>query len=237
MFERCLAHVQQPLTAPLPAIPGQGLWERLRTRAAAAPRNVLGNAGIRPYSRSKLRRFGVNAAAALAATVVIGAGVAVVMANRDKEPVGKVQTWMPDPGEGKRYAVVDKDAAIILSGKPATGPASPPAAARAIGPANQTAAARTRDQLWQEAVTAWQARQRKDEIAALVQSAQAAAEWVEWLLTAPRVVQKSDPIEAGIRRVAERIDALEEDVAPRVFRVEVHERHETKPQPQPRRSK
>lgn len=237
LFERCLAHVQQPLTAPLPTIPGQGFWERLRTRAAAVPRNALGNAGIRPYNRSKLRRFGANAVAALAATVVIGAGVALVMANLDKEPVGNVQTWMPDPGEGKQFAIVDKNAAIILSGKPATGPANPPAAARATGPASQSAAARTRDQLSQEAVTAWQARQRKDEIAALVQSAQAAAEWVEWLLTAPRVVQKSDPIEAGIRRVAERIDALEEDVTPRVFRVEVHERHEPKPQSQPRRSK
>jgi serine/threonine protein kinase len=223
LFERCLAHVQQPLTAPLPAIPGQRLWERLRTRVAAVPRNVLGSTGIRPYNRGKLRRFVANTVAAVAASVVIAAGVAVVMLNRD--PAVKVETRMPDPGEGKRYELVDHGDTLWRM-RPAT------------GPANQTATARVTDQLSPEALSAWRSKQKPEKVALLILEAHDTCAQAQADLTAPRVGQKSDPIDVGIRRAAERADALEREVAPvRVLRVEVHEHTEKKSQSQPRRSK
>ncbi|HET6575682.1 MAG TPA: serine/threonine-protein kinase, partial [Fimbriiglobus sp.] len=195
LFERCLAHVQQPLTAPLPAIPGQGLWERLRTRVVAGPRNVLSSAGIRPYSRGKLRRFAVNAIAAVAASAVIGAGVAVVMLNGDDNPDVKILTRMPDPGEGKRFAVVSNKS-TVWEMQPAT------------GPANQSATTGARGSNSPQALAAHLPRQKPDEIAVLVVTTQAEAAQVEWMLTAPWGEPAPDPIEAGIRQTAERVEAL-----------------------------
>jgi hypothetical protein len=226
LFERCLAHVQQPLNAPLPAIPGQGLWERLRNRMAAVPRNWLGGAGIRPYHRGKLRRFGANAVAAVAASVVIGAGVAVVMLNRDVEPVVP-----PQPPEG---TVVAKDwwkgMAWLQEDKP---PAFVQVAVPATGPAKQSATARVMDQLSPEALMAWRARQKPDDIAALVETVWNEAALVELKLTAPEADRNPDPIEAGIRRTAGRVESLEREVDPvRVLRIEVNEK---KSQSRPRK--
>jgi serine/threonine-protein kinase len=222
LFERCLAHVQQPLNAPLPAIPGEGRWERLRAWAVATPRNLLGNAGIRPYHRGKLRWFGVNVAAAVAATVVIGAGVAVVMRNRPVETV--LQMQMPDPPEGKTFVAVGKDAALILEGHTATGPANRSVAV--VGAA---------DDIPPEALTTWQRRQRPEKLALAVLAAQEEMATAQALLTASREDRNPDPIEAGVRRAAAQAEALEYELDPaRFFRAEVGDK---KAQPQPRKVK
>jgi serine/threonine-protein kinase len=228
LFERCLAHVQQPLSAPLPAIPGQGLWERVRNRAAAVPRNLLGGAGVRPYHRGKLRQFAANAVAAVAASVVIAAGVAVVTLNWATDPVAKVETRMPDAGEGKHYRAVSNNAAMVIEGHVPTGPAS-----------QSTKWPFDGDDDWLEgAVTGWRSRQKPEAVAVRILELRDEAALVELKLTAPSAGRKTDPIDAGIRRAAERAEALEREVAPvRVRRVEVHEHHETKSRSQPRKVK
>jgi hypothetical protein len=193
------------------------------------PRNVLGNIGVRPYHRNRLRRFGANVVAAAAATAVIAAGVAVVTLNRDREPAAKEQTWTAEAPAGKKLIPVDEDAAIVLSGKTATGPAN----LFAKGP---PAGDDTR--FWEEVVSWWRSRQKPDAVAVRVLNAHDEAAQVEMKLTAPRATQKTDPIDAAIHRAAGRIDALEREVAPVcVLRVEVHEHTEKKSQSQPRKVK
>ncbi|HVK17772.1 MAG TPA: serine/threonine-protein kinase [Fimbriiglobus sp.] len=222
LFERCLAHVQQPLTAPLPAIPGQGLWEQLRAKAVAVPRNILGNIGVRPYHRGKLKRFAANAVAAVAASVVIGAGVAVVTLNRD--PV--VQTREAEVPEGKRRVLVDEGTTLMMASKPATGPANQSAKWPFDADDNW---------LWEDAVTKWRNRQKPEAIAVRILEVRDEAAQAELKLTAPRAGQKADPIDAALQRAAERVRALDRELHPiPVLRVEVHDHTETKSQSLPR---
>ncbi len=220
LFERCLAHVQQPLAAPLPHIPGQALWERLCHRAAAAPRTLLGAAGVRPYSPARLRRIGLTAVAALAATAVIAAGVAVVMLNRDKDPAASIQLRMPDVPDGKRLVPVDKDTAIVWAASPAKVTPNQSLAGQARSLDEQSRRLEEEAKRLEREVEKWAARQKPDELVVRIAEAQGKAKAAEAKLTAPTL--STDPIEAGILRAAEQADALEQELAPvRVRKVEV----------------